>query len=155
MTATYTPEEVITVINAVTTSGLAVAIADVGLVSTAIEASAMAKEIVGATQTYPNNSLIQSVFSENNLKQASLGNPGKNITLENAVQRAIDAINAALAIVSQKASPDELNEYKQFIYATADRVANAAGEGLFGRGAKKVSDKEAATLAQLKTALGL
>ncbi|MBW4583419.1 MAG: hypothetical protein KME42_27965 [Tildeniella nuda ZEHNDER 1965/U140] len=155
MTATYTPEEAGTVIKAVTTSGLAVAIADIGIVSTAIEATAMMKEIVGASKTYPNNALIQAVFSEESLKKSSPGDPGKDITPDNAAEKAIVAINAAVAIVNAKASPEEVNEYKQFIYATADRVANAAGEGLFGTGSNKVSAKEAATLAKLKTALGV
>lgn len=136
MTATYTPEDVGTVINAVTTSGFAVAIADIGLVSTAIEAAAMAKEILAASQTYPNNTLIQAAFSEESLKKMSPVDPGKDLTPENATDRAIAAINEALAIVNIKASSEEVTQYKQFIYATADRVANAAGEGLFGSGAK-------------------
>lgn len=154
MTVTYTPEEVATVIKAVTASGLAVAIADIGLVSTAIEATAMAKEIVGATKAHPTNTLIQAVFSEENLKHSS-SNPGKDLTPDNAVDMAIAAIQDALAIATAKASPEEVQEYKQFIYATADRVANAAGEGLFGRGGQKVSEKEAVALGKLKAALGL
>lgn len=155
MAATYTPEETATVIKAVTMSGMAVAIADIGIVSTAIEAGAMAKEIVGATKQYPNNELIQAAFSEESLKKGYPGSPDKDMTPDNAVNKAIDAINAALAIVNAKASPEEVSEYKQLIYATADRVANAAGEGLFGSGAQKVSAKEAAALSSLKAALGV
>lgn len=155
MTATYTPEEVGTVIKAVTTSGFAVAIADIGLVSTAIEAAAMAKEIVAASKTYPDNTLIQAAFSEESLKKMSPTDPGKDLTPENATDKAIAAINNALTIVNTKASPEEVSEYKQFIYATADRVAHAAGEGLFGSGATKVSANEAAALTKLKAALGV
>jgi hypothetical protein len=155
MAETFTPEEVSTVIGAVTTSGFAVAIADIGLVSTAIEATALAKEIVGATKSHPDNALIQAVFSDENLKKASPADAGKDITPDNAVDKAVAAINAALAIVNAKATPEEVSDYKQFIYATADRVANAAGEGLFGTGSQKVSEKEAATLGKLKEALGV
>jgi hypothetical protein len=155
MTATYTPEELATVVDAVTASGMAVAIADVGIVSTAIEAAALAKEIVGATKTFPNNPLIQAAFSDESLKKNLQTSPGKDFTPDNAVDKAIAAINTALAAVSGKASPDEVTQYKQLIYAAADRVANAAGEGLFGSGAEKVSTREAAALSRLKEALGV
>jgi hypothetical protein len=155
MTATYTPEELATVVNAVTVSGMAVAIADVGIVSTAIEAAALAKEVVEATKTFPNNSLIQSAFGEESLKKNMQSSPGKDFTPENAIDHAIVAINAALDAISTKATPEEVTQYKQLIYAAADRVANAAGEGLFGSGSQKVSTKEAASLARLKEALGV
>ena len=155
MVASYTPEEMATIANGVTASGLAVAIADVGLVSTAIEAGALAQEVVNATKTFPHNSLIATVFSEENLKKNLQTSPGKDFTPDNAVDKAIAAINAALAIVNDKATPEEVTQYKQLVYAAADRVANAAGEGLFGSGAQKVSTKEAATLARLKDALGV
>lgn len=154
MTATYTPEELSAVIKAVTISGLATAIADVGIVSTAIEAAAMAKEVVGASQKYPNNALIQTAFSPESIRQNSPETP-KDITPDNAADKAIASIQDALAILNGKATPEEVNDYKQLVYAVADRVANAAGEGLFGSGAQKVSAKEAATLAKLKAALEL
>ncbi len=155
MTATYTPEELAAVVNAVMVSGMAVAIADVGIVSTAIEATALAKEVLGATKTFPGNSLIQTAFGDESLKQNMHTSVGRDFTPDNAVDQAISAINAALDAVSGKATPEEITQYKQLIYAAADRVANAAGEGLFGSGAQKVSTKEAATLGRLKEALGV
>jgi hypothetical protein len=150
---TYTTDESKTVLQAVMMSGMAVAIADMGLVSTAIEMSALAKELVGATQHFPNNSIIQGVFSEDNLKHLSAGEVPKDITPDNAAGKAIEAINSATSLLSTKATPEEVNEFKKFIYTCAEAVANAAGSGLFGSGATKVSAQEAATLAQLKTAL--
>jgi hypothetical protein len=40
-------------------------------------------------------------------------------------------------------------------YAVGEAVANAAGSGLFGSGATKVSPEEAAALAKIKAALGI
>jgi hypothetical protein len=151
---TYTADESKTVMQAVMMSGMAVAIADMGLVSTAIEMSALAKELVGATKHFPNNSIIQGVFSEDNLKHLSTGEVPKDLTPANAADKAMEAINSATSLLSTKATPEEVSEFKQFIYACAEAVASAAGSGLFGSGANKVSDKEAATLAKLKTALG-
>ncbi len=152
---TYTPEEIATVISGVSMSGMAVAIADLGVISTAIEATAMAKEIAGAAEKYPNNPIIQSVFNLDAMKQSAAAELPKDITPENAVDQAIAAINAAVAVLNGKgASAADIQGYQAFIYACADRVANAAGSGLFGSGSPKVSPSEAAALAKLKAALG-
>jgi len=159
-TATYTPEELTKVGSSVLISGLAVAVVDVGIISTAIEATALAKEIAGAAKKYPNNHIIQTLFSEEALKQTK-DNPVAKIDLkpeqlqsDTAIDTAIVKINEALAILKDKATPEDIQQYKEFIYSSADTVASAAGSGLFGTGAK-VSDKEAAALVKLKAALGL
>lgn len=60
----------------------------------------------------------------------------------------VDRIDALLA-----GTPDAPG-YKQFIYGLAEAVANASGAGLFGRG-PKVSEREAAFLAELRARLGV
>jgi hypothetical protein len=157
----FTPEELKTLANAVMLSGMAVSLVDVGIVSTAIEANAMAQEVAGATKKYPSNSVIQALFSEEAIKQnrgkeaLKLDVQSEQMKPELAVDTAIAKINEALVILNQKATPDETQEFKEFIYGAADRVANAAGTGVFGSGSPKVSDKEAVALAKLKAALGL
>ncbi|WP_026731222.1 hypothetical protein [Fischerella sp. PCC 9605] len=147
--------------SAVMTSGMAVSIVDVGIISTAIEAGAMAKEIAGAAKKYPNNSVIQALFSDDAMKKAQTEGYLKveakpeEMTPEKAVDTAIARIAEALIVLEGKASAEEIGEYKQFIYSCAARVANAAGSGLFGSGSPKVSDKEAVALAKIKAALGL
>lgn len=150
----FSPEEGAAILKAVTMSGMAVAIADMGIVSTAIEAAALAKEVVGAAAKYPTNSIIQSVFTEEALKTFKPETP-KDVTPDNAVDMAIAAVNDALTTLESKATPAEITEYKQFIYSAATHVAEAAGSGLFGSGANKISPEEAATLAKLKTALAI
>ncbi|WAL61454.1 hypothetical protein [Thermocoleostomius sinensis] len=158
-TTDYTPEELTTLAAAVMLSGMAVSMVDVGVVSTAIEANAMAQEVAGAAKRYPDNAVIQALFSEDAARRAK--DQGLKIEVrpeemkpETAVNTAIDRINAALTILNTKATPEEIQEYKEFIYACADRVANAAGSGLFGAG-EKVSPQEAAALDQLRVALEL
>lgn len=161
MTATYTPEELSKLAGAVMISGMAVSMVDVGIVSTAIEASAMAKEVAGAAKTFPTNSIIQSLFSDEAVKQLKeqggikVDIKPEDLKPETAVDTAIAQITAALAILDGKATPEEISEYKSFIYSAADSVANAAGSGLFGTGSPKVSPTEAAALAKLKASLGL
>lgn len=155
MTLTLTSEEKNKLMQAVTITGMAVAVADMGIVSTAIEAAAMAKAVVGAGQKYPDNALIQAVFSEESIKQGYGKEPTKELTPENALTEAIATINEAVTLASAQVSPEEVQDYKQLIYDVADRVANAAGSGLFGSGKQKVSPEEQVALAQIKTALGI
>ena len=159
MTVSYTPDELSKVAGAVMVSGIAVAMVDVGIVSSAIEATALAKEVAGAATKYPNNAVIQALFSEDAAK-ALQANPASRVEVkpeemmpETAVETAIAKITEALTLLNAKATTDEVQEYKAFLYACCDRVANAAGSGLFGSGNPKVSDKEAVALAKIKAAL--
>lgn len=160
MVATYTPEELRTIAEAPMLVGMAIAAADMGIVSTAIEAAAMSKEITGAAKKYPSNSIIQATFAEDVLRSGAVKMDKPDLKPEDVqsgaiVDKALAAVNAAVAVIGSKATPEEIAEYKQFIYACADAVANAAGSGLFGSGSPKVSDKEAVALNKVKAALGV
>jgi hypothetical protein len=155
----YTPEELQTIVKAPMFTGLAVAMVDMGIVSTAIEATAMSKQIAGAADKYPDNSVIQAAFSEETFKSGKVKMDKPDVkpgdTKSGAViDQAIEAINAAIAAIQDKATAEEVAEYKQFIYDCGQAVAEAAGSGLFGSG-KKVSAEEAAALDKLKAAMAL
>ena len=157
---TYTPEDLSKIAEAPMIIGMAVAMADMGIVSTAIEAAAMSKEVAGAAAKYPNNSIIQAVFSEAAIKSGSVKMEKPDIKPEDVqsgavVDKALATVDAAVAAIGDKATPAEVTEFKQFLYACADAVANAAGSGLFGSGGPKVSDTEAAALAKIKAAFGI
>ncbi len=159
MAANYSEQELSTVANAAMLTGIAVAMVDMGIVSSAIEAVAMTKEIVGATSKYPNNSIIQAAFSESAIQSGSTKMNKPDIKPEEIqsgaiVDKAIEAVNSAVSMLKDKATPAEIQEYKAFIYTCAEAVAKAAGSGLFGFGSK-VSDKETAALTKIKTALGV
>lgn len=156
----YTTAELQTLVKAPMMTGLSVAMVDMGIVSTAIEAAAMSKQIAGAAQKYPANSIIQAAFSEETLKggQVKIDKPDvkpEDVKSGAMIDSAIADISAALTLVEGKASAEEVAEYKQFIYDCGAGVAAAAGEGLFGTGSNKVSAAEAAALAKVKVALGL
>jgi hypothetical protein len=158
--ATYTPEELSKIAEAPMMIGMAVAMVDMGIISTAIEAAAMSKEVAGAAAKYPNNSIIQAVFSEAAIKSGSVKMEKPDIKPEDVqsgavVDKALAVVDAAVAAIGDKATPAEVTEFKQFVYACADAVANAAGSGLFGSGNPKVSDKEAVALAKIKAAFAV
>lgn len=160
MTTTYTPQEQATIAQAPLLTGFAVAASDLGIVSTAIEVAALSREIVGAAKKYPQNAVIQTVFSEEALRNGTVKMEKPDVKPEDIksgvlVDRAIAAINTALDTLHGKATPEEISEYKAFIYACADTVAKAAGSGLFGSGGVKVSDGEAVALAKIKAALAV
>lgn len=76
-------------------------------------------------------------------------------TAAEIVARSIASVSDVARILEAKAGADAV-PFKQWIYANAERVANASTEGGFlGFGGVKVSDKEKATLGDLSKALGL
>jgi hypothetical protein len=157
---TYTSDELSAIASAPMSIGMAVAMADMGIVSTAIEAVALTKEIVGAAKKYPTNSIVQAAFSETALTSNKIERKKMDVKAEDVesgaiVAKAIAAVDVAVAAIGTKATPTEVTEFKQFIYACAEAVANAAGSGLFGSGNPKVSPEEAAALAKIKAALGI
>jgi hypothetical protein len=155
---TYTPEELSAISEAPISIGMAVAMADMGIVSTAIEAVALSKELMNAAKKYPNNSIVQAAFSEAMLANNKIDRKKMDVKAEDVesgaiVTKAIASVDAAVTAIGSKATPAEVTEFKQFIYACAEAVANAAGSGLFGSGNPKVSEGEAAALAKIKAAL--
>jgi hypothetical protein len=156
----YSSEELSVIAKAPMLVGVAVSMVDMGIVSTALEMAAMAKEISCAAAKYPNNSIIQSTFTEDVMKSGTVKVEKPDVTPEEVemgalVSMATEAIDIALSTLNGKASAAEIQEYKTFIYVCGEAVAKAAGEGLFGSGSTKISDTEAAALTKVKATLGL
>jgi hypothetical protein len=62
-----------------------------------------------------------------------------------------ERIASAIALVEQKTTPEEAQEYREFILRLADVVAHAAKEGgVLGIGGKEVTEQEQAVLDQLR-----
>jgi hypothetical protein len=159
MTA-YTSEQLNAIADAPMTIGMAVAMADMGIISTAIEAVALTKEIVGAAKKYPNNSIVQAAFSEAVLTSGQIKRKKPDVKAEDIqsgafVTQAIGSVDQAVAAIGSNATPEEITEFKQFIYACAEAVASAAGSGLFGSGDPKISPSEASALAKIKAGLNI
>lgn len=153
--ATFTPEELKTLVEAPMLTGLAVSMSDLGIVSTVPEAAALSREIGQAAKNYPANAVIQAAFSEEALKSVKMDRPDvkpEEVQSGALIERAIGAIHAAVSVLADKATPEEIQEYKAFVYHCGEAVANAAGSGLFGTG-EKVSDKEAVALNKFKAVL--
>ncbi len=71
-------------------------------------------------------------------------------------QAAIDKARAAVAILKQKSTPEDVKAYQDFLLNLGNRVANAAKEGSFlGFGGERVSEPERSLLAELTQSLGV
>jgi hypothetical protein len=69
-------------------------------------------------------------------------------------QRAQSLLHEALELLEQKATPEEVEAYRQFVLKVGETVARAHKEGGFlGIGGKEVSESEQAVLDELASAL--
>jgi hypothetical protein len=73
-------------------------------------------------------------------------------SLEELKAHCVAHLRDAVALLEGKATPQELDEYKQFVLNLADKVANAHREG--HRGEDAVSEAERAAIATIAQALG-
>jgi hypothetical protein len=144
--ADFTEEEWKLVLEGPPSAGLIVAAAQRG--GTFREAFAISKAYVDARKEHGESELLDEIVnakpetdhtryhSPEELKEASL----KHIT---------DAVE----LLKSKAAPEEVEEYKKFIVALANRVAEARKEGFMGLSGDRVSDDETAAIAEVEAAL--
>jgi hypothetical protein len=70
-------------------------------------------------------------------------------------KEATDKSRAALDLLRQKGSPEDIAAYRDFLIKLGNKVANAAKEGAFlGFGGERVSEHERTLLAELAEAVG-
>jgi tellurite resistance protein len=139
-------------------AALAVMAVDLGLFSCAKEVIALGRELAGAAQRYPGNPLIESLLDEEALRQGiqpeKLEVSADDVRNGRVLDRALEEVDAALALARIKADEETVGQYAQLIVDGCVAVAEAAGKGLFGSG-EKVSPEEKAALERIRTHLGL
>jgi hypothetical protein len=93
-----------------------------------------------------------SIEAIKNLAKASGDFEGIRAALR---KEAIDKSGAAIEILRQKGSSEDVVAYRDFLITLGDKVANAAKEGAFlGFGGERVSEHERTLLAELAVAVG-
>jgi hypothetical protein len=125
-------------------AGVMVALADRG--GSFRESLALGKAYAAAKRDGSSSELLKElVASPPSLDRESAGQP----------DQIPEQIREAVRIVEEKATPEEAEEYRQFILRLADVVARARKEGgVLGIGGKEVSPEEQAALDRLSTTLG-
>ena len=68
---------------------------------------------------------------------------------EEVRQHALQHLRDAVKLLEEKASPEEVEDYRRFVLALVERVAGAHEEG-----GQQVSDAERATIEEIASALG-
>ncbi len=160
--AHFTDDEWNMVVQTPMLSGLAITAADPGgLWGAVLEAAAVGRSLAEARTSSDSSSLLMTICE-------ALETPDGRRAAQDGVKELLrgkkpaEAADAAVARVGEVADmvaakvPDQDQAYKEFLRATAQRVAKAAKEGGFlGFGGERVSDAERKTLADLDAALGL
>jgi hypothetical protein len=140
--ADFTTEEWDTVLEGPTSAGMIVSTAQRG--GTFREVFAMAKAYTEARKEHGDSQLLDEIVAHKPEMDRTKAHSAEELK-EHGLRRIRDAI----ALVEQKATPQELEDYRRFVTSLAERVAGAKAEG-----DDPVSDAEKAAIAEIGAALG-
>jgi hypothetical protein len=151
----FTEEEWIRVRRAPFVAGMAISLADPGgPIELAKESAASLKS---ATNPPTREQLLAEIALDVQAMTQQRQNPLSGFKPTNAAtagQQILDELQAVSAIVSSKATADEIPAFKQWLLTTAQAAADAAKEGGFmGFHAIQVSQGEDAMLDQVRAAI--
>jgi hypothetical protein len=136
--ADFTPEEWKIVSEAPTSAGMIVSTAQHG--GSFREVFAMAKAYTEARKEHGDSALLDELVSHKPEMDRTKAHSPEELK-EHGLQR----IREAVALVEQKATPEELGDYRRFVVSLSERVAGAKAD---------VSDSERAAIVEITTALG-
>lgn len=114
------------------------------------ESVSMAQAYAEARQQSGKSELLDDILSARpELDQRRFSSP------EDLREQGLQRLGEAVRLLEQKGTPEEVEDYKRFVLALAERVAQAHKEGgLLGVGGKPVSDSERAALDRIAATLG-
>ena len=143
----FTEEEWKLVLQGPTSAGLLVVASDPG--GSIRESFSMAKAYAEARQQQGESELLDAITSAK--PEVDKARPRSSEELK---EHALQHLRDALSLLEQKATPDEVEDYKRFIVNLAERVAEARKEGFLGLSGERVSPDERAAVEQIAEALG-
>lgn len=141
--ADFTPEEWDQIAEGPTSAGLLVSTAQRG--GTFREAFSMSKAYTEARKQHGDSELLDELVNTKPEVDRTRHSSAEELR-EATLQRLRDAV----ALLEQKATPEEVEEYRGFVLALAERVAGAKDEGDGEAG----SEAERAAIAEITEALG-
>ena len=140
--ADFTAEEWDVVREGPTSAGMIVSTAQRG--GSFREAFAMAKAYAEARKEHGDSALLDELVSAKPDMDRT-----RSHSAEELKEHGLTRIREAIALLEQKATPAETDDYRRFVVSLAERVAGAKSEGDAGA----VSEAEAAAIAEISTAL--
>jgi len=140
--ADFTPDEWTLILEGPTSAGLIVITAQRG--GSFRESIAMAKSYVEARKDHGASELLDEIVA---------ARPERDHTRyhspEELKQAGLKHLRDAVAVLEQKAKPEEVEDYRKFVLTLAGKVANAHREG-----GQAVSDAERQAIDEISEALG-
>jgi hypothetical protein len=145
--ADFTEQEWTTVLEGPTSAGLHVIIADRG--GSVRETFQMAKAYGEVRKRAGESELLDSIVAAKPAVDKQRPKSPEEQKLHN-----LENIREAVALVEQKASAEELEQYRAFVVGLAERVAEARKEGFMGISGERVSGDERTAVEEIAEALG-
>jgi hypothetical protein len=142
--ADFTAEEWDAIAEGPTSAGMIVSTAERG--GTFRETFAMAKAYTEARKEHGDSALLDELVSSKPEMDRTRAHSAEELK-EHGLQRVRDAIG----VLEQKATPEEVEDYRHFVISLANRVAGAKTE----KGDQSASDAESVAIAEITEALGV
>lgn len=156
MQSNFAPEEWSNLLTAPVRAGMFISFSSFALTDSVKEMTAVAKALVRAAEQDPANELMGALFAEFKQNQKLAAPQSKSEDIEATKAEHLDSLRNTVALLDEKATPEEALAYKLFINQVAIDAANAAKEGGFLIfGGEQVNDAERAALAELANLLGV
>ena len=164
----FTEEELFLLANVPFSIGQTMAFAAGSGLGTVKELYSSTKSFLEGAKNYPTNEIITGILpnlengAEAKTEAKAFQEKAKESfktrdikTVENMRQFVIGDASAIAKLLEEKATPEEIKEYKEWAMSIAENVAKAAKEGGFlGFGGERVSPDEKKLYADIATALG-
>jgi hypothetical protein len=151
--ADFTEEEWLRLERAPLVAGMAISLADPGGPIEAIkESSAAIRTVLEAAETGSHGEFVQAVAADVAEKAQHRQNPlgGFKPKGAQAGEAVLDELRAVNALLVEKATPEEREQFREWLKTTAQNTAKAAKEGGFlGFRAELVSEREQQMLDRL------
>ncbi|HEY1357375.1 MAG TPA: hypothetical protein VGF21_03630 [Thermoleophilaceae bacterium] len=140
--ADFSDEEWELVLEGPTTAGMLVLLSDKG--GSIRESFSMAKAYAEARKQHGESELLDEVVSTKPKVDRT-----RHQSLDELREHGLGELRQVVQLLEGKATPDELDDYRRFVVALAERVAAAHKEH-----GEQVSDRERAAIGEIETALG-
>ncbi|MCW2953554.1 MAG: hypothetical protein JWQ48_2724 [Conexibacter sp.] len=141
--AAFNAEEWARIATAPVLTGMLVISAERG--GTIRESVSMARAYQEAREHHPTELLGELIATPPAIEQGSAPR-----TFDDLRREVPARLGAAIALLAERATPEEVADYKRFVYRVAETVARAHKEGgVLGIGGKEISPREQAVLDEL------
>ena len=145
--ADFSPEEWEVVLKGPPSAGMIVITAQRG--GTFRESFSMAKAYAEARKQHGESQLLDEIAST----KPEIDHTRYH-SVEELKEHGLQHLRDAVEVLGQKATPEEVDEYRRFVLTLANRVADAHKEGFLGLSGERVSEAEGAAVAEIAEALG-